>query len=164
LYLAATIHDVDHPGVNNHFLIAVSDRRALLYNDKSVLENHHCATGFDVLARKGCDFLAGMEKKAYRAVREAVVDMVLATDLAQHFALMTMFKKKVVGGGEFDPEGAREDRTLLMQMLMKCADVSNPTKAAPLYYEWIQRITAEFHAQGDREKALGLPVSPFCNR
>lgn len=49
-------------------------------------------------------------------------------------------------------------------MLMKAADVSNPTKSEEIYDQWIERITTEFFAQGDRERALGLQISPFCNR
>ncbi|KAJ3081920.1 High affinity cAMP-specific 3',5'-cyclic phosphodiesterase 7A, partial [Rhizoclosmatium hyalinum] len=90
--------------------------------------------------------------------------MVLATDLAQHFSLLTMFKKKVLTGDTFDPLGTREDRTLLMQMLMKCSDVSNPTKVGPEYDVWIDRIHEEWYMQGDMEKARGLPISAFCNR
>ncbi|KAJ1568771.1 cAMP-specific 3',5'-cyclic phosphodiesterase 4D, partial [Nowakowskiella sp. JEL0078] len=41
IYMAAAMHDFDHPGVPNQFLITTSDPRALRYNDKSVLENHH---------------------------------------------------------------------------------------------------------------------------
>jgi hypothetical protein len=47
--LAAACHDVDHPGVNNIFLIESRDKLAIRYNDISVLENHHVATTFDVL-------------------------------------------------------------------------------------------------------------------
>jgi hypothetical protein len=54
--------------------------------------------------------------------------------------------------------------TKIFLRLMKSADVSNPTKAWPEYSEWINRISEEWYLQGDREKALGLPVSPFCNR
>ena len=53
---------------------------------------------------------------------------------------------------------------ILNSRLIKCSDVSNPTKSWPLYSEWIQRITQEFYNQGDKEKELGLPISPFCNR
>ncbi|KAJ3410427.1 hypothetical protein HDV05_003813 [Chytridiales sp. JEL 0842] len=167
IYLAAIIHDFDHPGVNNHFLVASSDRRALLYNDKSVLENHHAAAAFEVLSRPACGFLSGLDKGEYKTLRESVVEMVLATDLAQHFSLLTLFKKKVLttpDSSSFDPLGTREDRTLLMQMLMKAADVSNPTKVGPEYDQWITRIQEEWYHQGDLEKSLGLPISPFCNR
>ncbi|KAJ3063019.1 hypothetical protein HDU98_001113, partial [Podochytrium sp. JEL0797] len=164
IYLAAAIHDLDHPGVNNQFLIATADRRALLYNDKSVLENHHCSSAFEVLARKECSFLSTLDRSEYKSLRENVVDMVLATDLAQHFSLLTMFKKKVLTGDTFDPLGTREDRTLLMQMLMKCSDVSNPTKVGPEYDMWIDRIHEEWYMQGDMEKAVGLPISAFMNR
>ncbi|KAJ3326578.1 High affinity cAMP-specific 3',5'-cyclic phosphodiesterase 7A [Blyttiomyces sp. JEL0837] len=164
IYLAAIIHDFDHPGVNNNFLIAAGDKKAILYNDKSVLENHHCAAAFEVLSRPQCAFLNTLDRGDYKTLRESVVEMVLATDLAQHFSLLTMFKKKVLTADTFDPLGTREDRTLLMQMLMKCADVSNPTKAWPEYGEWINRITEEWYVQGDREKSLGLPISPFMNR
>ena len=36
-------------GVNNPFLIAMKHTKALRYNDKSVLENHHCAIAFKLL-------------------------------------------------------------------------------------------------------------------
>ena len=47
--LAAACHDVDHPGVNNIYLIESRDKLAIRYNDISVLENHHVAITFDVL-------------------------------------------------------------------------------------------------------------------
>jgi hypothetical protein len=34
--IAASIHDIDHPGVNNAFLINTSAAVALRYNDQSV--------------------------------------------------------------------------------------------------------------------------------
>ncbi|KAJ3304808.1 cGMP-inhibited 3',5'-cyclic phosphodiesterase B [Kappamyces sp. JEL0829] len=164
IYIAASIHDYDHPGVNNNFLIATRDKKALLYNDKSVLENHHCSAAFQVLIKPENNFLEGLDRKTYSSVRSSIVDMVLATDLAQHFDLLTRFKKKVVTAGTFDPFGNQDDRNILMQMLMKCADVSNPTKEWPIYQEWINRILTEFYCQGDLEKSVGLPVSPFMNR
>jgi hypothetical protein len=69
-----------------------------------------------------------------------------------------------VTAGTFDPFGSPDDKSILMQMLMKCSDVSNPTKEWPLYQEWINRILQEFYNQGDLEKKLGLPISPFMNR
>ena len=96
MYFAASIHDFDHPGVNNNFLIATNDKWAMLYNDKSVLENHHCAAAFDVLMQPENNFLGGVDKKVFKTFRASVVDLVLVTDLAQHFVLLSNFKKKVL--------------------------------------------------------------------
>ena len=41
LLISGMVHDTDHPGVNNLYLVATRDKLALRYNDKSVLENHH---------------------------------------------------------------------------------------------------------------------------
>ena len=70
----------------------------------------------------------------------------------------------MVTSGTFDPLSNQDDRLILQQMLMKCADVSNPTKEWPIYQEWINRILEEFYNQGDLERKLGLPISPFMNR
>ncbi|KAJ3129283.1 cAMP-specific 3',5'-cyclic phosphodiesterase 4D [Nowakowskiella sp. JEL0407] len=164
IYMAAAMHDFDHPGLNNQFLIATGDPRAIRYNDKSVLENHHCSKSFQVLMRDECNFLQSLDRAAYKKLREQIVDMVLATDLARHFELLGIFKKKVMTGSNFDPANTREDRNLLLQIMIKCSDVSNPTKAFSLYEEWIHRIIEEWYVQGDKERELGLPISPFCNR
>lgn len=49
MYLAASVHDTDHPGYSNVFLINTKNKMALRYNDKSVLENHHVALAFDIM-------------------------------------------------------------------------------------------------------------------
>ena len=41
LIFGASIHDYDHSGTNNVYLINNLDDLALKYNDKSPLENHH---------------------------------------------------------------------------------------------------------------------------
>ena len=35
--------DIDHPGLNNTFLCNATTSLAILYNDFSVLEQHHCS-------------------------------------------------------------------------------------------------------------------------
>jgi hypothetical protein len=164
LYIGAAIHDFDHPGVNNNFLIVTADSRAILYNDISVLENHHCSAAFAQLLQPENNFLSDMDKKSFKFLRSMIVDIVLATDLAKHFLLLTTFKSKVINHGQFDPQSKHEDKIILSQMIMKAADVSNPTKEWSIYKEWITRVTDEFFEQGDKEKALGLIVSPYCNR
>lgn len=40
--VAAAIHDLDHPGVNNSYLINTSSELALRYNDQAVISLGSC--------------------------------------------------------------------------------------------------------------------------
>ena len=92
---AAAIHDCDHPGVNNHFLIRTKSPLATMYNDRSVLENHHVSVGFSLLYEKSHNFLDKLSEEEHSMFRALVIDLVLATDFAQHFALLSDFSAKV---------------------------------------------------------------------
>lgn len=48
--------------------------------------------------------------------------------------------------------------------MVHCADLSGPTKPLPLYRRWCDRIMEEFFQQGDKEKEVGLDISPMCDR
>ena len=73
---AAAIHDVDHPGLTNQFLINTSSELALMYNDESVLENHHLAVAFKLLQNQDCDIFVNLNKKQRQTLRKMVIDMV----------------------------------------------------------------------------------------
>ena len=47
--VAGIVHDLAHPGLNNNYQIATQTALALRYNDRSVLENHHCFMCFQLL-------------------------------------------------------------------------------------------------------------------
>ena len=102
--LASSMHDVDHPGTTNQYLVNTSSELALMYNDESVLENHHLAVAFKLLQLPECDILAGLSAKQRTSFRKMVIDMVLATDMSKHMSLLADLKtmvetKKVAGSG-----------------------------------------------------------------
>ena len=49
LIIGAACHDFEHPGLNNSYLIETQHEYAIIYNDISVLENHHVAATFGIL-------------------------------------------------------------------------------------------------------------------
>ena len=48
-YIGACVHDFEHPGVTNVFLVNMQDLKAIRHNDTSVLENHHIAATFELM-------------------------------------------------------------------------------------------------------------------
>ncbi|XP_069349897.1 3',5'-cyclic-AMP phosphodiesterase 4C isoform X2 [Eulemur rufifrons] len=165
---ASAIHDVDHPGVSNQFLINTNSELALMYNDASVLENHHLAVGFKLLQAENCDIFRNLTKRQWQGLRKMVIDMVLATDMSKHMNLLADLKtmvetKRVTSLGVLLLDNY-SDRIQVLQNLVHCADLSNPTKPLPLYRQWTGRIMAEFFQQGDRERESGLDISPMCDK
>lgn len=51
--IAAVGHDLDHPGVNQPFLVATSNHLVQLYQCSSVLENHHWRIAISCLKESG---------------------------------------------------------------------------------------------------------------
>lgn len=49
MLFAAAIHDYEHTGTTNNFHTQTRSNLAILYNDRSVLENHHVAASFKML-------------------------------------------------------------------------------------------------------------------
>ncbi|XP_065076752.1 3',5'-cyclic-AMP phosphodiesterase-like isoform X2 [Ochlerotatus camptorhynchus] len=165
---AACIHDVDHPGLTNQFLINSSSELAIMYNDESVLENHHLAVAFKLMQNEDCDILRNIQKKQRQTFRKMVIDMVLSTDMSKHMTLLADLKtmvetKKVAGSGVLLLDNYT-DRIQVLENLVHCADLSNPTKPLPMYKRWVARLMEEFFLQGDKERAAGMDISPMCDR
>lgn len=51
-----------------------------MYNDESVLENHHLAVGFKLLQEDNCDIFQNLTKKQRQSLRKMVIDMVRIPD------------------------------------------------------------------------------------
>lgn len=47
-----------------------------MYNDESVLENHHLAVGFKLLQEENCDIFQNLPKRQRQMMRKMVIDMV----------------------------------------------------------------------------------------
>uniref|UniRef100_A0A3P9BCZ5 Phosphodiesterase n=1 Tax=Maylandia zebra TaxID=106582 RepID=A0A3P9BCZ5_9CICH len=166
LYVAAAMHDYDHPGRTNAFLVATSAPQAVLYNDRSVLENHHAAAAWNLfLSQPEYNFLVNLDHVEFKRFRFLVIEAILATDLKKHFDFLAEFNAKVGDDPSTGIDWSNEnDRLLVCQMCIKLADINGPLKCKELHLQWTEGIVNEFYEQGDEESSLGLPVSPFMDR
>ncbi len=167
LLITAMIHDAGHDGLSNlYHQNAVTDR-ALLFNDQSVQENYHCMSIFTAMAKDpAIDLLGTLNPAKAKEVRRLMILMTLATDMKSHFKHFQDFKSLVSAIGTSSDLWAEDPHAVdqLAANLLHAADLSNPCRPFPLARKWAGRVLGEFFAQGDRERAQGLPVSPLCSR
>ncbi|XP_054571120.1 high affinity cAMP-specific and IBMX-insensitive 3',5'-cyclic phosphodiesterase 8B isoform X7 [Eptesicus fuscus] len=168
--IAATVHDVDHPGRTNSFLCNAGSELAVLYNDTAVLESHHTALAFQLTVKDSkCNIFKNIDRNHYRTLRQAIIDMVLATEMTKHFEHVNKFVNSINKPMAAENEGSDcecnpigknfpENQILIKRMMIKCADVANPCRPLDLCIEWAGRISEEYFAQTDEEKRQGLPV------
>ncbi|PRW56816.1 3, 5 -cyclic phosphodiesterase pde-4 [Chlorella sorokiniana] len=162
--LAAAVHDVGHPGVNNDFLIRTQSEAAVAYNDQSINENMHGAAAFKLLAKKENNFLSRFSEEDYRFVRRLIIRIILATDMARHTDGLEDFAASLRLWGPDLGAWTPDKRTAALQLVVHAADISNPARPLPLCRRWGQKVHDELFAQGDKEAALGLAVSFICDR
>jgi hypothetical protein len=162
--IGSIIHDLDHPGTTNAFHIATQSDIALTYSDRAVLESFHLSRGISIMANEpGCNILGGLPLAEAKGLRRFMTELVLATDMGSHFEIMGNCSNKIESGPGLDLTEAA-DRVLLGRLAIKCADISNPARPLLIHRHWTAAYIEETFAQGDRERELGLPISPFMDR
>merc|ERR1719161_1880546 len=182
ILIAAIAHDIGHPGVNNPFLIEASHELALRYNDKSPLENMHCAKLFMLCSALDSNIFANLAKEQFREVRKHCIEMILHTDMVMHFAMVKnltmlyqmnsdMFDNAELSDHDTmqDPQESEllrqgDNKKLVMNLVLHSADVSNPCKNWTVCETWAYLVLDEFFAQGDQEKNDGIPVQMLNDR
>lgn len=178
ILVAAVIHDVQHPGLNNNFQINSHSEMAVQYNDVSVLENYSITWFFAKLLGETRDFtvdiFSGLTKEQFSKARSVIIKSVLETDMSHHFALLKKMgiHKETFKGKDpsawlksYTSEGVNHDPSMdMLCFLLHQADISNPAKPYPLFVDWADKILEESHLQGDKEVMLSLPVSFLCDR
>ncbi|EMP31467.1 High affinity cGMP-specific 3',5'-cyclic phosphodiesterase 9A [Chelonia mydas] len=160
LMTAAVCHDLDHPGYNNTYQINARTELAVRYNDISPLENHHCAVAFQIIAQPECNIFSNATQEQFKRIRQGIITLILATDMARHAEILDSFKEKM---DNFDYSN-EEHVTCLKMVLIKCCDISNEVRPMEVAEPWVDCLLEEYFMQSDREKSEGLPVAPFMDR
>eukprot|EP00033_Pygsuia_biforma_P005002 GCRY01005489.1.p1 GENE.GCRY01005489.1~~GCRY01005489.1.p1 ORF type:complete len:954 (+),score=223.97 GCRY01005489.1:151-3012(+) len=188
VFIAAACHDIQHPAVSNLFLITSHHPLSLLYHSKGVLENFHLSAAFTLLngtefsgnhaftspfspltqaatapPPTGVGLLGYLTHSEVAVVQKIVTETILATDMSQHFSMIGDFSRQIE---KSDHENLYDFDTRLSRLCLafKLADIAHSLRDPPITSAWTRSINEEFFAQGDLEKELGLPISPFMDR
>ena len=112
-----------------------------------------------------------MDKTESSLIRKKMIQCVLSTDMINHakifsFTKLLLEKKNNLNSmyDNLDEIQKNEKQQNFMDLLIHACDISNPTKPYEIYSIWANNVMNEFYLQGDKEKALGIPVSFLCDR
>jgi dual 3',5'-cyclic-AMP and -GMP phosphodiesterase 11 len=164
LLLAAVCHDLDHPGNNNAFEIAIRSELAILYSDDAVLERHHLAVTHELLENPSVQLLNGLSQAQKSDLRGSVTSAILATDMSQHFKILEDIIRRSTADlacpySQQDPAA----RKALIGHILHSADIGAQTQCRTVALKWTDRLVAEFSAQARREIECGVPLTPFLH-
>lgn len=155
LLFAGLLHDVDHPGTNNNFQIRTCSRIALTYNDKSVIQNNTCSIGTNIITES---FSIDINDGQNFLLRETFINCVLQTD----YSKLQKFLDKIMSH-EIDWK-IKEDRQSALKVLFLMSDLFFGVRPWDVCKYWYSIFRDEQYIQGDMERRIGLPISPFMDR
>ncbi|KAK7825083.1 hypothetical protein U0070_014840 [Myodes glareolus] len=166
--IAAATHDLDHPGVNQPFLIKTNHYLATLYKRTLFLEYLSLgkppleigsglveriwfvltfAIGEQVrekINRKYC--LLYHFSNSRQQMETQIGALILATDISRQNEYLSLFRSHLDRGDLHLDDGRH--RHLVLQMALKCADICNPCRNWELSKQWSEKVTEEFFHQG----------------
>lgn len=162
LLVACLCHDVDHRGTSNSFQLISQSLLASLYSSAgSVLEQHHFAQTMCVLNSEDCNIFESLTEQEYRESLDLLHNLILATDLANHFKLDKEIDVMITNS-------VNKDNTrhvfMLMSLMMTTSDLSDQTKPWESARIVADLLYAEFFAQGDSEKKMGCKPAKDMDR
>ncbi|KAG9309586.1 hypothetical protein JVU11DRAFT_10567 [Chiua virens] len=153
LFIAAIGHDVGHPGFSNLFMKNADAPLSAVYDGKSALEQMHYAILIQVMRHHGLGSL--LDRPNGQVFRKTLAGIVLATDMSVHFEFMKNFGFLVEG-----KDCTLSHRKLLLcQALIKCADISNPSRPPGVSHYWANALMTEWDCQASLERMWQLPPS-----
>lgn len=161
LWIGAICHDLDHRGFNNKFMIDIGSPLAAVYTT-STMENHHFSMGVSILQQEQNSLLENLNPDEYKQVLTNMKNCILATDLALFFPNKARLAN-IVKDNVFDWDQP-DHRMLAMALCMTGSDLNSSSKPWEVQYRTSKIVYAEFHEQGDVEKALGWKPIPLFDR
>merc|ERR1719199_1357743 len=122
--LSAAIHDYNHPGINNAFHVRSQNYLAVLFNDRSVNENIHASSVFELMRMDEFNILKASQGPEFTRMRDDIVEFILGTDMGLHAMFVSRFKKRLEIT-DSKMHRSKSDRNLAITMAVKMADISN---------------------------------------
>ncbi|XP_064411241.1 cAMP and cAMP-inhibited cGMP 3',5'-cyclic phosphodiesterase 10A [Latimeria chalumnae] len=157
LLVACLCHDLDHRGYSNSYLQKFDHPLAALYST-STMEQHHFSQTVSILQLEGHNIFSNLNSTEYEQVLEVIRKAIIATDLALYFANRKHLEELLQTRSLDINHPSHRDRVI--GLMMTACDLCSVTKLWPVTRLTANDIYAEFWAEGDEMKKIGIqPIS-----
>ncbi|XP_064174131.1 cAMP and cAMP-inhibited cGMP 3',5'-cyclic phosphodiesterase 10A isoform X4 [Anguilla rostrata] len=161
LLVACLCHDLDHRGYSNSYLQKFDHPLAALYST-STMEQHHFSQTVSILQLEGHNIFSNLTSGEYEQVLEIIRKAIIATDLALYFGnRKQLVELQTTGALDFNNH-AHRDRVI--GLMMTACDLCSVTKLWSVTKVTANDIYAEFWAEGDEMKKIGIQPIPMMDR
>ncbi|XP_063047591.1 cAMP and cAMP-inhibited cGMP 3',5'-cyclic phosphodiesterase 10A isoform X2 [Engraulis encrasicolus] len=161
LLIACLCHDLDHRGYSNSYLQKFDHPLAALYST-STMEQHHFSQTVSILQLEGHNIFSNLSSGEYEQVLEIIRKAIIATDLALYSSNRKQLMELLTTGGLDFNNLAHRDRVI--GLMMTACDLCSVTKLWQVTRLTANDIYAEFWAEGDEMKKIGMQPMPMMDR
>ncbi|TYZ58962.1 hypothetical protein PybrP1_001822 [[Pythium] brassicae (nom. inval.)] len=167
--LAAVMHDIEHSGLTNDFLIKTNHPIAQDFPTRAPMESKHIAVALEVISNPVLNVLSKLSPAQHADVLTVVRETILATALCYQRELLDAVK--AVPAAEWavtEMIGDADALAMPLQLLaLRCAmhvsDICQTMKPFAQHQKWVSRLSAEHFLQGKEDQRICAGVSPtFC--
>ena len=163
LLVSGVCHDANHRGLNNVYNVKAKTPLGILFKDTSVMEMHHLTVSIPIISQDNINLFGAFDDEKVKDIWTLFISLILSTDMAKHFDLVKK-GQALTSNNEFDWENP-EHKLLVLQILIKIADISNVSRPFKYADLWCDILNQEFFHQGDLEKSSGIGLtSPLNDR
>ncbi|CEG48536.1 camp-specific 3-cyclic [Plasmopara halstedii] len=167
--LAAVMHDVEHVGLTNDYLIKTNHPIAQKYSSKAPMESKHMDLALQAALDPRFHILSKMSQANQKQVLEVIRDSILATALIYQPELLTEIHDTTVEEWKTleKEDGVLPQRLQVraLRIAMHVSDISQTMKPFENHQKWVFRLNDEHYNQGelDTREQRGVSQS-FCFR
>ena len=163
LLISSVCHDANHDGFSNVYNVKAETPLGILFKNQSVMETHHCSVTIGILSKEECNLLESLDSTEIKDIWNQIITLILATDMAKHYQILQEIND-LLDQHPFEMDDPKQ-RFLVMELILKCADISNVSRPFELADKWCDVLCDEFFRQGDLEKTNGMEyTSPLNDR
>lgn len=153
--IAGLGHDLNHPGNDNSYEIALDSQLVRDYTREAVLENFHAYNLLALLKEPDKNVFHHLRQVKQREIRQCIVEAVLGTDMKQHHTHVEFLSRTT----DFHTAiRSRIYRRGITNAIMHACDLSGQCVDLEVAVDWEGRITEEFRNQASLLKAKGKTV------